>query len=430
MRLGMMTLARPAAAAARRAALAVPSCPRCRLWSHPTASVATAVRPGGPFRSASTAAAPLVDLPTDREQPQLAALRHTAAHVLGQAVQNLFPQAQATLGPWTEHGFYYDFANPEPFSAKDLKRIKKEMDRIIKRKLPLVREEVSAAEARARLEERGESYKLEILQSIEARSDDTITIYHNGDEWWDLCAGPHVATTGELRPKAIMLTAVSAVHWRGAAEGSPPELQRVSGVAWETAEQLAEWKRRMKEAERRDHRTLGTALDLFTVGHPLVGPGLVLWHPRGALLTGIITDYWKEEHRKAGYEMLGTPHMGKLALWDTSGHSDFYTSSMFSHIEVPRGDSAAPDGGGGGGGGGGEAGADVADVAGPAMEDYQLKPMNCPFHCAVYTARPRSYRELPLRWAELGTVYRWKTAFFAPFYSKTRIFAKTGSGQT
>lgn len=237
-----------------------------RVWqprsSH--AAVAALARPAGlsrRFCSAATAAAPLAHLPTDREQPQLAALRHTAAHVLGQAVQTLFPQAQATLGPWTEDGFYYDFANPEPFSAKDLKRIKKEMDRIIKRNLPLLREEVSAEEARARLEARGESYKLEILQGIEARGDDTITIYHNGEEWWDLCAGPHVNSTGDLQPKAIELTTVSAVHWRGAT-GSP-ELQRVAGVAWETAEQLAEWKRRTEEAARRDHRTIGTALDLL-----------------------------------------------------------------------------------------------------------------------------------------------------------------------
>ncbi len=246
-----------------------PAAPHCRQPLNGRCRVGIAAfanqRPAPPRRYYSVArgAAPLVHLPTDREQPQLVALRHTAAHVLGQAVQKLFPEAQATLGPWTEDGFYYDFANPMPFSTKDLKRIKKEMDSIIKRKLPLVREEVSAKEARARLEARGESYKLEILQSIESRGDDIITIYHNGDEWWDLCAGPHVDSTGDLRPKAIALTAVSAVHWRGAAEGSPPELQRVSGVAWETAEQLAEWKRRTEEAARRDHRSIGTMLDLL-----------------------------------------------------------------------------------------------------------------------------------------------------------------------
>eukprot|EP01052_Picozoa_sp_SAG31_P035219 SAG31_NODE_4220_length_3449_cov_1.831940_1_plen_451_part_10 len=371
------------------------------------------IAPPALARCASSSSA--VRLPTDEERPQLVRLRHTLSHVLAQAVQTKWPGAQVTLGPWTADGFYYDFALQTPFTEADLEAIKAEMDRIIGRDLELRREDVPAAEARRRLQRRNEPYKLEILNRIAAREtyaaeDAVVSLYHTGDEWWDLCAGPHVGSTAEISPAAYRLTGVSAVHWRpglegGDEEGAAPSLQRVRGVAWESPEQLAAWDAQQAEAARRDHRVLGSQLDLFTVGHPLVGPGLVLWHPRGARLRETIMDYWKSEHHSAGYEMLSTPHMGKAQLWNTSGHSNFYDDSMFSPVSVPRSGTSHTDTHRDS-----SSGADACSEMSqsPAVDSYRLKPMNCPFHCAVYASRVRPARELPLRWAELGTVYRYE----------------------
>ncbi|MCP9929562.1 threonine--tRNA ligase [Cyanobium sp. AMD-g] len=311
-----------------------------------------------------------IALPKTSESPQLLRIRHSMSHVLAMAVQKLFPRAQVTIGPWTESGFYYDFDHPDPFTEADLKAIQKEMGKIIARKLPLERIEVSREEAERRIRGQNEPYKLEILAGLT----EPITLYTLGDQWWDLCAGPHVANTGELHPKAFALESVAGAYWRG--DEKRAQLQRIYGTAWETPEQLAEHKRRKEEALRRDHRRLGTDLDLFSIEEE-AGAGLVFWHPRGARMRLLIEDFWRAAHFEDGYELLYTPHVADLNLWKTSGHLDFYSESMFGPMAVDE-------------------------------RQYQLKPMNCPFHVLTYASRLRSYRELPIRWAELGTVYRYE----------------------
>jgi threonyl-tRNA synthetase len=315
-------------------------------------------------------AGPAISLPKTSESPRLLRIRHSMSHVLAMAVQKLFPRAQVTIGPWTETGFYYDFDHPEPFSEADLKAIKKEMVRIIARRLPLERIEVSREQAEQRIRAQNEPYKLEILAGLQ----EPITLYTLGESWWDLCAGPHVENTAELDPKAFELESVAGAYWRG--DENNAQLQRIYGTAWETPEQLAEYQRRRQEALRRDHRRLGTDLDLFSIEDG-AGAGLVFWHPRGARMRLLIEDYWRQAHFEDGYELLYTPHVADIDLWRTSGHLDFYAESMFGPMQVDE-------------------------------RQFQLKPMNCPFHVLTYASRLRSYRELPIRWAELGTVYRYE----------------------
>ncbi|MFN9401578.1 MAG: threonine--tRNA ligase, partial [Dolichospermum sp.] len=293
------------------------------------------------------------------------------------AVQKLFPKAQVTIGPWIENGFYYDFDSPEPFSDKDLKTIQKEMVKIINRKLPLIREEVSREEAQERIEAIKEPYKLEILADIKQ---EPITIYHLGDQWWDLCAGPHVENTSEINPKAIELESVAGAYWRG--DEKKAQLQRIYATAWETPEQLAEYKRRKEEALRRDHRKIGKELGLF-VFSDLVGPGLPLWTPKGTLLRTILEDFLKKEQLKRGYLPVVTPHIARVDLFKTSGHWQKYKEDMFPLM--------------------------AEDEEAKAIEQgFVLKPMNCPFHIQIYKSELRSYRELPMRLAEFGTVYRYE----------------------
>ena len=313
--------------------------------------------------------APVV-LPKTSDSESLLRIRHSMSHVMAMAVQKLFPEAQVTIGPWTETGFYYDFDNPEPFTEADLKAIKKEMGKIIGRKLPLERIEVSREEAERRIRAQNEPYKLEILERLV----EPITLYTLGDQWWDLCAGPHVANTSELNPKAFELESVAGAYWRG--DETKAQLQRIYGTAWETADQLSEHRRRKEEALRRDHRRLGKDLDLFSIEDE-AGAGLVFWHPRGSRMRLLIEDFWRQAHFEGGYELLYTPHVADISLWKTSGHLDFYGESMFGPMEVDE-------------------------------RQYQLKPMNCPFHVLTYASKLRSYRELPIRWAELGTVYRYE----------------------
>ena len=292
------------------------------------------------------------------------------SHVMAMAVQQLFPNARVTIGPWTETGFYYDFDNPDPFTEADLKAIKKAMIKIINQKLPLERVEVSRAEAETRIKAQNEPYKLEILEGLQ----EPITLYTLGEKWWDLCAGPHVEHTGQLNAKAFELESVAGAYWRG--DENRQQLQRIYGTAFETPEQLSEHKRRIEEAKRRDHRRIGTDLDLFSIEDE-AGAGLVFWHPRGARMRLLIEDFWREAHFAGGYELLYTPHVADISLWKTSGHLDFYSESMFGPMTVDE-------------------------------RDYQLKPMNCPFHVLTYASTLRSYKELPIRWAELGTVYRYE----------------------
>ncbi|WP_286193058.1 MULTISPECIES: threonine--tRNA ligase [unclassified Synechococcus] len=338
------------------------------MTSAPPSPVPPASSPAASSGVATEAAA--IVLPKTSESPQLLRIRHSMSHVLAMAVQKLFPGAQVTIGPWTESGFYYDFDNPDPFTEADLKAIQKEMGKIIARKLPLERIEVSREEAERRIRAQNEPYKLEILEGL----NEPITLYTLGDQWWDLCAGPHVANTGELNPKAFALESVAGAYWRG--DEKRAQLQRIYGTAWETPEQLAEHKRRKEEALRRDHRRLGTDLDLFSIEEE-AGAGLVFWHPRGARMRLLIEDFWRAAHFEDGYELLYTPHVADLSLWKTSGHLDFYSESMFGPMAVDE-------------------------------RQYQLKPMNCPFHVLTFASRLRSYRELPIRWAELGTVYRYE----------------------
>ncbi|MGI0493997.1 threonine--tRNA ligase [Alkalinema pantanalense CENA528] len=318
-----------------------------------------------------------IHLPKTSESEDLKKIRHTTSHVMAMAVQKLFPKAQVTIGPWIENGFYYDFDSPEPFTDKDLKAIKKEMIKIINKKLPVVREEVSREEAEQRIKALGEPYKLEILADIKT---EPITLYHLGDQWWDLCAGPHVENTSELDPKAIELESVAGAYWRG--DENKAQLQRIYGTAWQSPEQLDEYKRRKEEAQKRDHRKLGKELGLFIFADP-VGPGLPLWTPKGTLLRSILEDYLKQEQTKRGYLPVVTPHIARVDLFKISGHWQKYKEDMFPMM------------------------ADNEEEKDKEI-GFVMKPMNCPFHIQIYKSELRSYRELPMRLAEFGTVYRYE----------------------
>ncbi|KAL3754402.1 hypothetical protein ACJRO7_001610 [Eucalyptus globulus] len=289
------------------------------------------------------------------------------AHVMAMAVQKLFPDAKVMIGPWIDNGFYYDF-DMEPLTDKDLKRIKKEMDRIIGKNLPLVREEVSRDEAQRRITAMNEPYKMEILESIK---EEPITIYHIGNEWWDLCAGPHVESTGNINRKAVELESLAGAYWRG--DEKRQMLQRIYGTAWENEEQLKAYLHFKEEAKRRDHRRIGQDLDLFSIQEE-AGGGLVFWHPKGAIIRHIIDDSWKRIHMEHGYDLLYTPHVARAHLWKTSGHLDFYKENMYDQMNIEN-------------------------------DLYQLRPMNCPYHILVYKRKLHSYRDFPIRVAELGTMY-------------------------
>jgi threonyl-tRNA synthetase len=322
-------------------------------------------------------------LPATNSQTLLK-LRHTCAHVLAMAVQTLFPETKVTIGPATETGFYYDFNCPHPFTPDDLQRIEAAMRKIIQANLPLVREVVERSQIRAEIEQLNEPYKLEILDSIP--DGEAITRYAIGTPplasalaspssyWWDLCAGPHLNTTGEIALEAFALESVAGAYWRG--DETKPQLQRIYGTAWENPAQLQAYLQQKAEAKRRDHRKIGQELNLFSI-QEAAGGGLVFWHPRGAKMRYLIEEYWRKSHLNAGYELLYTPHIANLDLWKTSGHFDFYRDSMFDQMEIET-------------------------------QQYQLKPMNCPFHVLTYQHQLHSYRELPIRWAELGTVYRYE----------------------
>jgi len=317
-----------------------------------------------------------IELPRTSESESLKKIRHTTSHVMAMAVQKLFPKAQVTIGPCIENGFYYDFDTPEPFTEQDLKAIKKEMIKIINRKLPVIREEVSREEAERRIKEINEPYKLEILEGLT----EPITIYHVAEEWWDLCAGPHVENTSELNPKAFELESLAGAYWRG--DETKAQLQRIYGTAWETPEQLAAYKHRKEEALRRDHRKLGKELGLFIFADA-VGPGLPMWTPKGTVLRSILEDYLKQEQIKRGYLQVVTPHIARVDLFKISGHWQKYKEDMFPLMAEDE-ESAANE------------------------QGFVMKPMNCPFHIQIYKSELRSYRELPMRLAEFGTVYRYE----------------------
>ncbi len=299
----------------------------------------------------------------------LETIRHSAAHIMAAAVQKLYPETKFDIGPSTADGFYYDFDIPTHLSVEDLEKIEKEMEAIIAAKIPFVRKELSRAEAEAMLKEKDQPFKLERLADIPG--DETISFYECGD-FIDLCRGPHVEHTGNVG--AIKLMSVAGSYFRGNEKN--PMLQRIYGTAFADKKELRQYLAQLEEAKKRDHRKLGKELDLFSVSET-VGPGLVLWHPKGAFIRNVIETFWRKEHLDNGYDLLYTPHIGRGQLWETSGHLGFYKESMYSPMEIDE-------------------------------IDYYAKPMNCPFHIEVYKSRIRSYRELPCRWAELGTVYRYE----------------------
>lgn len=298
-------------------------------------------------------------------------LRHSMAHVMAEAVLELFPEAQIAIGPAIENGFYYDFDLPRALTEEDLETITEHMKAIIKQGKPFVRKEVTRAEAAEIFKD--QKYKLELLDAIP--EGEVVTIYNQG-AFTDLCRGPHVESTKDLSAEGFKLLNIAGAYWRG--KETNPMLTRIYGTAWANPKDLRLYLEHLADIEKRDHRKLGKELDLFSL-HEEAGPGLVYWHPRGARVRQIIEDFWRKEHYENGYEMVYTPHVGKSWLWETSGHLGFYKDSMYPPM--------------------------VMDKA-----DYYVKPMNCPFHIMIYQNSKKSYRDLPCRWAELGTVYRYEKA--------------------
>ncbi|MBN1532486.1 MAG: threonine--tRNA ligase [Spirochaetes bacterium] len=293
---------------------------------------------------------------------------HSASHLMAQAVKRLHPGAKLTIGPAIENGFYYDFDMDRALTPEDLEAIEGEMKKIVEEALEVTRQDLSKEEAKKLFSSIGESYKVEMLGEMK---DDTVSVYRQGD-FVDLCRGPHVPNTSYL--KAFKLLSIAGAYWRG--DERNRMLQRIYGIAFPEAKQLKAHLDFLEEAKKRDHRRLGRELDLFSV-HDETGAGLILWHPKGARLRNIIEDFWRAEHYRNGYELVTTPHIGKSQLWEISGHLDFYNENMYSPMDIEG-------------------------------QDYYTKPMNCPFHIMMYKNRGWSYRELPLRWAELGTVYRYE----------------------
>ncbi|MBI4287742.1 MAG: threonine--tRNA ligase [Chloroflexi bacterium] len=293
-------------------------------------------------------------------------MRHSAAHVMAEAVQSLFPGARFGIGPTIEDGFYYDFELPRTLTPEDLSAIDARMRQSIAANSPFLREEVTKEAARQLFA--SQPYKLELIDEL---PDEKVTVYRQGS-FTDLCRGPHVASTKGIGP--FKLTSIAGAYWRG--DEHRPMLQRIYGTAFATGKDLEEYLQKVEEAARRDHRRVGKDLDLFSLREE-VGPGLVLWHPKGAIIRRVIEDFWKQEHMKRGYQLVYSPHIARLDLWKTSGHWEMYRESLYSPMDVEG-------------------------------QDYIVKPMNCPFHIFIFKSHLRSYRELPIRLAELGTVYRYE----------------------
>jgi threonyl-tRNA synthetase len=317
----------------------------------------------------------------DYKNSELYRIRHSTAHVMAEAVLEKFPTAKIAIGPPIDDGFYYDFDLPRALTPEDLEDLEKRMRELIKSKESFQREEVSAEEAKKFFSD--QPYKLELIEGLEKGNVDDdgnevaekmpITIYKSG-HFADLCCGPHVSDTGKINPNAIKLLNVAGAYWRG--DEKRPMLQRIYGTAWENPSQLEEYLWKLEEAKKRDHRKLGKELDLFSTNEE-VGAGLVLWHPNGGMIRHLIERYWEDAHLNNGYDLVYTPHIGRSTLWETSGHLKVYKENMYSPIDI--------DG-----------------------QQYYLKPMNCPFHLSIYKTNLRSYRDLPIRYAEKGTVYRYE----------------------
>jgi len=322
-----------------------------------------AVDLASPLQEDAAIAPVTFDMPEGKE-----VYRHSSAHIMAQAVKDLFPTAKLTIGPPIEEGFYYDFAYERPFTPADLEKIEARIQEIITADRPFRRSEMSRQQAITFFKERGEDYKCEMISGF---PDDTVSVYDQGG-LIDLCRGPHVPSTGRIH--AIKLLTSAGAYWRG--DERNPMLQRIYGTSFPTKKELDAYLHKLEEIKKRDHRKLGKELELISVNDE-VGPGLILWLPKGAIIRLQIENFWREQHVKHGYELVYSPHIARLDLWKTSGHTDYYRENMFAPMQVEA-------------------------------TDYQLKPMNCPFHIMIYKSRLRSYRDLPLRYAELGTVYRYE----------------------
>ncbi|MEW6161856.1 MAG: threonine--tRNA ligase [Nitrospirota bacterium] len=294
--------------------------------------------------------------------------RHSTSHIMAHAVKELFPDAKLAIGPATDEGFYYDFDIDRSFTPEDLALIEKKMSEITKQDNPFVRKIISRQEAIELFKKMGEDYKVELLEEMEEHE---VTLYEEGG-FIDLCKGPHIESTG--RVTAFKLLSIAGAYWRGSEKNKM--LQRIYGTSFTDEKDLEEYLHFLEKVKKSDHRRLGRELDLFSINEE-IGPGLILWHPNGAVIRRTIEDFWSDEHYRAGYKILYTPHIAKLQLWQKSGHLDFYSEYMYSPMEVEG-------------------------------MDYEIKPMNCPFHIHVYKTSLRSYRDLPIRYAELGTVYRYE----------------------
>ena len=322
---------------------------------------------------------------TKTEKPKasegLDLLRHSVSHIMAEAVVSLYPGVKVGIGPSIENGFYYDFQFPAleggkaPISEEDFPAIEAEMKKIIESRKDFVRLELSRSDALQRFAD--EPFKTELIRDLPV--DQQISIYQNCDasgkaEWSDLCRGPHVRNTREIHSGAFKLMSVAGAYWRG--DETRPMLTRIYGTAWENPKDLKAYLAFLEEVERRDHRRIGKELELFST-HEEAGAGLIYWHPNGGRMRVEVEDFWRKEHYRNGYDILFTPHIGKSSLWEKSGHLDFYKEGMYSAMEIDK-------------------------------QDYYIKPMNCPFHILIYNSSSHSYRDLPLRWAELGTVYRYE----------------------
>ena len=323
----------------------------------------------------------MIDKKAEYEASKLYRVRHSTAHIMAQAVLEKFPEAKIAIGPAIDDGFYYDFDLPRALTPEDLESIEKRMRGIIQSKVVFERKVVSADEAKKVFHD--QPFKMELIEGLEKGEEDEdgnpvlerpeISLYTQGI-FTDLCRGPHVENSGEINPQAIKLLSVAGAYWRG--DEKRPMLQRIYGTAWTSPDELKDYLWRQEEAKKRDHRKIGHDLDLFSMVDE-IGAGLILWHPKGGKIRKLIEQFWTEEHEDNGYEFVFTPHIGKSQLWETSGHLGFYKENMYSPIDI--------DG-----------------------QKYFLKPMNCPFHIHIYKSNLRSYRDLPLRYAEEGTVYRYE----------------------
>ncbi|MFH1413625.1 MAG: threonine--tRNA ligase [Candidatus Omnitrophota bacterium] len=301
----------------------------------------------------------------------LETLRHSCSHIMAEAVKEIWPRAKLGIGPPIEDGFYYDFDKKEPFTDDDLVNIEKKMREIIAKNEKFIREELSKKDALVLFEKLKEDYKIKLINKI---PEDKVSIYRTGNKFLDLCRGPHVESTGQV--KAFKLLSVAGAYWHGIETN--PMLQRIYGTCFETEKEVKEYLDNLQEQKKRDHRKLGPALEFFDIYHEEAGPGLVFYHPKGALVRTLIEDYERQEHLKRGYQIVITPHIMQSGLWRTSGHYDYYRENMYTFK--------------------------IED------KEFVLKPMNCPGHMLIYKSKIRSYRELPLRFFELGTVYRHEKA--------------------